>query len=51
MTTDEGIKYDRSLLGVEHPIGTFDVTKKMIVGFARSTGETDTKFIGTPDGT
>ncbi|MQF68076.1 MaoC family dehydratase [SAR202 cluster bacterium AD-802-K11_MRT_200m] len=51
MTTDEGIKYDRSLLGVEHPIGTFDVTKKMIVGFARSTGETDTKFIGNPDGT
>ena len=51
MTTDEGIKYDRSLLGVEHPIGTFDVTKKMIVGFARATGETDTKFIGTPDGT
>ena len=51
MTTDEGIKYDRSLLGVEHPIGTFDVTKKMIVGFARSPGETATKFIGTPDGT
>lgn len=51
MTTDEGIKYDRSLLGVEHPIGTFDVTKNMIVGFARSTGETDTKFIGTADGT
>ena len=35
MTTDEGIKYDRSLLGVEHPIGTFSVTREMVVGFAR----------------
>ena len=30
MTTDEGIVYDRSLLGVEHPVGTFTVTKEMI---------------------
>ena len=51
MTTDEGIKYDRSLLGVEHPIGTFSVTREMIVGFARSTGETDQKYVGEPDGT
>ena len=51
MTTDEGIKYDRSLLGVEHPIGTFSVTREMIVGFARSTGETDEKYVGGPDGT
>ena len=41
MTTDEGIVYDRSLLGVEHPVGTFTVTKEMITGFASSTGETD----------
>ena len=33
MTTDEDIKYDRSLLGLEHPVGTFHVTKEMIVSF------------------
>ena len=46
MTADEDIRYDRSLLGVEHPIGTFEVTKEMIVSFARSTGETDPIFTG-----
>jgi acyl dehydratase len=44
MTTDEDIKYDRSLLGVEHPIGTFHVTKEMIVDFAESVGETNPLF-------
>lgn len=44
MTTDEGIKYDRSLLGVEHEIGSHEVTKQMIVDFATSTGETNPIF-------
>ena len=41
MTTNEDIKYDRSLLGVEQSIGTFHLTKELILSFARSTGETN----------
>ena len=37
MTTDEGIVYDRSLLGKENEIGTFEVSLKMITEFAKST--------------
>ena len=44
MTTDDDIRYDRSLLGVEHTAGPFHVTRDMIVRFARSTGETDATF-------
>ena len=44
VTADQDIKYDRRLLGVEHPMGTFQVTREMIVGFARATGETDHRF-------
>ena len=44
-TEDEDIKYDRSLLGVEHPIGQFQVTKEMIVRFAESTGETNPVYL------
>ena len=44
MRTDEGSDYDRSLLGVDHPTGTFQVTREMIVKFARSTGETDPAY-------
>ena len=44
-TEDEDIKYDRSLLGVEHPIGQFRVTKEMIVRFAESTGETNPVYL------
>ena len=40
----EDLKYDRSLLDVEHPIGSFEVTEEMILGFARSTGETSPVF-------
>ena len=35
MTTDEGIVYDRSLLGVETDIGTFELTREMFLGFAK----------------
>ena len=44
MTAEQEIKYDRRLLGVEHSMGTFRVTREMIVGFARATGETDPRF-------
>ena len=45
MTTDDpDLKYDRSLLGVDHDIGTYEVTKEMIISFARSTGETRPQF-------
>ena len=40
MTTDD-IKFDRSLLGVEHPIGTIEVTGEMIEEYARVTGAPD----------
>ena len=40
MTTDD-IKFDRSLLGVEHPIGTIEVTGEIIEEYARVTGATD----------
>ena len=46
MTTDEGIKYDRSLLGKSHNIGTIKVTKEMIIKFSRSTGETNDIHLG-----
>ena len=46
MPTDEEIKYDRSLLGVEHPMGPFHVTEEMIVRYARATGETAPPFTG-----
>ena len=41
MTTDEGIIYDRNLLGEDKPIGTFTVSRQMIIDFAKSTGETN----------
>jgi len=46
MATDDGIVYDRSLLGREHAIGSFEVTGEMISEFAKSTGETDNKYLG-----
>ena len=49
MTSDEGIVYDRSLLGVEHPIGSFKVSRDMITEFARSTGETKSIYLGDTD--
>ena len=49
MTSDEGIVYDRGLLGVEHPLGSFKVSRDMITGFARSTGETKSIYLGDTD--
>jgi acyl dehydratase len=45
MTTDDDIKYDRSLLGVETHIGTFSVTSRMIRDFAETTGETSPLYL------
>ncbi len=41
MATEEEISYDRSQLGVEHHIGTFHITREMILEFAQSTAETN----------
>ena len=41
MATEEDITYDRSQLGVEHHIGTFPITREMILDFATSTSETN----------
>ncbi len=46
MTSDQDIKFDRSLLGVEHPVGTFRVTREMMLAFSRSTGETSPAYVG-----
>ena len=40
MTSDKEITYDRSLLGVEHSIGSFHITREMILAFVNATGET-----------
>ncbi|MDP6452454.1 MAG: MaoC family dehydratase N-terminal domain-containing protein [SAR202 cluster bacterium] len=46
MTTDDpDLKYDRSLLGVDHDIGTYEVTRDMIIHFAHSTGETAPQYV------
>ena len=44
MTTDSDITYDRRLLGVEHPTGPFRVTRELILGFARVTGESNPRL-------
>ena len=51
MTTDEGIIYDRTLLDKEKHIGTFEVSRQMIIDFAKSTGETNPFHLGNSDGT
>ena len=45
MSTDD-IEFDRSLLGVEHSIGTFEVTKELIDSYAQATGETAPRYTG-----
>ena len=51
MTTDEGIIYDRTLLDKEKHIGTFEVSRQMIIDFAKSSGETNPIHLGNSDGT
>lgn len=45
MTTQEDLKYDRNLLGVEHPVGPFLITKEMILEFSITTGEINPLYI------
>ena len=49
-TADTEIVFDRSLLGVDHEIGSFQVTKEMIVKFAHSTGETNPVYLDDETG-
>lgn len=44
-TEDNDLVFDRSLLGVDHEIGSYPVTKEMILKFARSTGETNPIYL------
>ncbi len=50
MTSDREIKFDRSLQGVEYPVGTFPLTREMMVAFSRSTGETSPAYVGDGSG-
>lgn len=40
MAPEDDIIYDRSFLGAEYHIGSFRITKEMILAFAKATGET-----------
>ena len=44
MTTDQELKYDRSLLGVDHPTGTYHVAREDILAFCEAVGETNPLF-------
>ena len=45
MTTDEGISYDRSFLGKDYPIGKFEISRRMIIGFSEATGEVNPIYV------
>ena len=45
MTTDEGINYDRGLLGKEFPIGTFEISREMILEFSQASGEVNPIYV------
>ncbi|MYE53593.1 MAG: MaoC family dehydratase [Chloroflexi bacterium] len=45
MTTDEGINYDRGLLGKEFPIGSFEISREMILEFSRASGEVNPIYV------
>ena len=45
MTTDEGINYDRSFLGKEFPIGTFEISRDMILEFSQVSGEVNPIYV------
>ena len=41
------IEFDRSILGKEFLLGTFEVTQEMIQVFAQAVGETDARYLDT----
>lgn len=45
MAEAEVLEFDRSVLGVEVDVGTFEVTKEQIVAFAQAVGETNPLFL------
>ena len=45
MTTDEGINYDRSYLDKEFPIGTFEISREMILEFSQASGEVNPIYV------
>ena len=45
MTTNEEIRFNKGLLGVDHDAGVFEVTREKMVGFALATGETDAVYL------
>ena len=45
MTTDAGINYDRSLLDKEFPIGTFEISREMILEFSQASGEVNPIYV------
>lgn len=45
MTTDDGINYDRSYLDKEFPIGTFEISREMILEFSQASGEVNPIYI------
>ncbi len=45
MSMDDGINYDRSFLGKEFPIGTFDISREMILEFSRATNEVNPIYV------
>ena len=41
MTTDAVFEHDASVIGVEVPLGTFEITQERVAGYLRATGETN----------
>ena len=50
MSTEEEIKYDKSLLNKESYIGEFNITREMIDSFCKSTEETNPLFTNEEHG-
>ena len=50
MTNYSDIKYNRSLLDIDHDIGEFEITREMVIAFSKAVGETDPKHIGDNTG-
>jgi len=44
MSGEDELIYDRSLRGVAHHIGSYTITREMILNFAASTGETHPRY-------
>ena len=42
--TAEAIEFDRSLLGVEHRVGTFNITREAILAFCEAVGDSNPLF-------